>query len=213
MTKRVGYCSPPVEHRFKKGICPNPKGRPKGSRNMPKKARPHPFYEKVTGLVGGKQKRITRIKALLLYARDLVAKNPGEHRLADYLMSLEKRMTIARQRVWAKPIRGLGFVVEDTDPRMTTVCSLEAALEQMDAVTVHYAYQPYAKAMFEPWLVEAALARLGERRLTREEQRKVIRHTARASSVNWPSWWEPDLRGRKRRETVRPAPAFEGELP
>lgn len=30
----VGYCRPPAEHRFKPGHSGNPKGRPKGSRNI-----------------------------------------------------------------------------------------------------------------------------------------------------------------------------------
>jgi hypothetical protein len=41
----------------------------------------------------------------------------------------------------------------------------------------------------EPWIVEAALARLGERRLTRDEQRVVERATRTPQKVSWPKWW------------------------
>jgi hypothetical protein len=33
-SSNVGYCRPPAEHRFKPGRSGNPKGRPKGSRNI-----------------------------------------------------------------------------------------------------------------------------------------------------------------------------------
>ena len=35
-------------------------------------------------------------------------------------------------------------------------------------------YRPSARMLLEPWLVEKALARLGDRRLSREEQTKVF---------------------------------------
>lgn len=37
---RVGYGCPPAEHRFKKGVSGNPRGRPRGSRNRPAKFNP-----------------------------------------------------------------------------------------------------------------------------------------------------------------------------
>lgn len=42
----------------------------------------------------------------------------------------------------------------------------------------------------EPWLVQAALARLGEQRLTIEQQRTVYAATRTPAKVRWPDWWE-----------------------
>jgi len=41
----------------------------------------------------------------------------------------------------------------------------------------------------KPWLVEAALDRLGPRRLSLEEQRIVVDATRTPEKVNWPAWW------------------------
>ena len=49
--------------------------------------------------------------------------------------------------------------------------------------------RPIAHMVLEPWIVEAALARL-ERRLTREEQRTVVAVTRTPGKVRWPEWWE-----------------------
>jgi hypothetical protein len=51
-------------------------------------------------------------------------------------------------------------------------------------------YRETARMMLEPWLVEAALARLGSQRLTREQQDTVIRATRLPGKVRWPDWWE-----------------------
>lgn len=58
-------------------------------------------------------------------------------------------------------------------------------------------YRPSARMMLEPWIVEAALARLGDRRLSREEQEIVLAATRTPHKVRWPDWWETDLRDRK----------------
>jgi len=41
----------------------------------------------------------------------------------------------------------------------------------------------------EPWLVEAALARLGDRQLSVEEQGKVVAAVRTPWRVRWPDWW------------------------
>lgn len=40
-----------------------------------------------------------------------------------------------------------------------------------------------------PWIVEAALDRLGDRQLTIEEQRDVYANTRTPHKVSWPEWW------------------------
>jgi hypothetical protein len=45
-----------------------------------------------------------------------------------------------------------------------------------------------ARMVLEPWLVEAALARLG-RPLSPVEQRTIINATRTPHKVRWPEWW------------------------
>ena len=51
-------------------------------------------------------------------------------------------------------------------------------------------YRPTARIALEPWLVEKALERLGNRRLSREEQETVVKATRTPKRVRWPEWWE-----------------------
>ena len=44
------------------------------------------------------------------------------------------------------------------------------------------------------WIVEAALERMGNPRLTVEEQREVLANTRTPDKVNWPDWWEVNQR-------------------
>ena len=61
----IGYRKPPIETRFKPGTSGNPKGRPKGRRNL-KRAAQEVFTSKVLVREGGKARRVTRLEALLL---------------------------------------------------------------------------------------------------------------------------------------------------
>lgn len=50
-------------------------------------------------------------------------------------------------------------------------------------------FRETAHLLREPWIVEAALARLGNKRLTREEQATVLAATRLPLKVRWPHWW------------------------
>lgn len=64
----VGYCKPPTHTRFRKGVCPNPAGRPKGSTNL-RKDFLEELSERVPVTEGGKRKKHSKqrvtIKALV----------------------------------------------------------------------------------------------------------------------------------------------------
>jgi hypothetical protein len=49
-------------------------------------------------------------------------------------------------------------------------------------------YRETARMTLEPWLVEAALARLG-RKLNPAEQRIIVNATRTPRKVRWPEWW------------------------
>jgi hypothetical protein len=51
-------------------------------------------------------------------------------------------------------------------------------------------YRETARMMLEPWVVEAALTRLGNQRLTLDEQRTVLGATRTPHKVQLPDWWQ-----------------------
>jgi hypothetical protein len=60
----MGYGRPPVSTRFQKGVSGNPRGRPKGSRNVAS-ALSAALSERVTITENGRRKRITKLEAAL----------------------------------------------------------------------------------------------------------------------------------------------------
>jgi len=60
----VGYCKPPVAHRFKQGNKANPKGRKKGLRNR-KLVIHEVLFESVTVREGGETKQMSALEAVL----------------------------------------------------------------------------------------------------------------------------------------------------
>ena len=48
----------------------------------------------------------------------------------------------------------------------------------------------HAQIKLEPWLVQRALDRLGDRRLTIKQRATVVAATRTPGQVRWPDWWE-----------------------
>jgi hypothetical protein len=53
-----------------------------------------------------------------------------------------------------------------------------------------YRFQPHAQIKLEPWLVQRALDRLGDRHLNTMERATVVAATRTPRKVRWPECWE-----------------------
>lgn len=174
----IGYRRPPKRTRFQKGRSGNPKGRPRGRRSeIP--------YDSVLGQMvtvreDGRERRITAAEAFIL---QLTQKGlAGDSAAARSSLSAIEAARANRQHdadqtfVLRWVIIGMG--IEET------ARSLGIAIKKFpyDEKRVRWEIQP--------WIVEAALGRLGARSLTEDEQREVWTNTRTPEKVSWPSWWK-----------------------
>ena len=76
------------------------------------------------------------------------------------------------------------FVVAFVDPGSVTYALLPLRMaRKLDP------NRKTVRIVLEPWLVEAALARLKEGALTPADQRIIVKATRTPHKVRWPKWW------------------------
>src|SRR5687768_3104531 len=73
---------------------------------------------------------------------------------------------------------------------ITVIVSPNRALESLRMARKLDRFGETPRMALEPWIVEAALARLGKSRFTRGEQEAIVRATRTPRKVRWPPWWE-----------------------
>lgn len=168
----VGYRRPPSKTRFAKGRSGNPAGRPRGRhREAP--------YEAVLGQIvtireGGVERRVTAAEAFLI----TLAKRGVEGNGAAARISLD---LIQEARNRSPPAVRTQFV-------LVALGSMSSVLEPLRMAKKLDRYRETARLLLEPWLVEAALARLPVP-LSPTDQRIIVNATRTPRKVRWPEWW------------------------
>jgi uncharacterized protein DUF5681 len=90
----IGYCNPPVETRFKKGVSGNPRGRPKGRLNL-KLAVHQAFTRPVLVRAGLKTRRITSLEAIAHKQMERAIK--GNDRAAQAVFKIATQLGLLRE--------------------------------------------------------------------------------------------------------------------
>lgn len=173
----TGYKRPPTSTRFRKGKSGNPRGRPRGRhREVP--------YQTVLGQMvtireDGRERRVTAAEAFILHlTRKGLAGDSAAARAS--LAAIEAARTARGESDGHEPITVILIMTYSIGCALKPL-DIGVKRNRLDKEKVHW--------LLNPWIVEAALARFGNRRLNAGEQREVWSATRDPLSVKWPEWW------------------------
>jgi hypothetical protein len=93
----VGRGNPPKHTRFRKGVSGNPKGRPKGSKNLSTYLM-EAARDQVSATVGGKTRKISKIQATAMQLATKAASGTQSaiNKFLDWMDEIESRAAAAR---------------------------------------------------------------------------------------------------------------------
>ena len=172
----AGYGLPPRATRFQKGRSGNPRGRPRGRNSeIP--------YDNLLGQMvtireDGRERRVTAAEAFLL---QLTQKG-----LAGDSAAARASLTAIEAARGKRPEENLPEVVRIRIFSMGIGCLMR---NLGLAVKTNRLNKERVLWWLRPWIVEAAIKRLGDRKLTPAEQQEVWNATRKPETVNWPEWW------------------------
>jgi Family of unknown function (DUF5681) len=175
-SEKGGYRKPPKARRFAKGQSGNPAGRPRGHyRQAP--------YETVLGQIvkireDGAERRVTAAEAFLLQLTKRGLEGDDAAARASLAVIEEAKESQGADQSQISAIVDV----------MVAPGSVTSALEPLRMARKLDPYRETARMVLEPWLVEAALARL-DRTLSPTDQRIVVNATRTPRKVRWPKWW------------------------
>ena len=170
-----GYRRPPTT-RFAKGQSGNPAGRRRGRhREAP--------YEAVLGQMvtireGGVERRVTADEAFLLQHSKRALEGDGAATRTTLAVIEQAKERFTTHRGFISVIIRL----------IVAPGSVTSALMPLRMAKKLDSYRETARMALEPWLVEAALARLPQT-LSPADQRIVVKATRTPHRVRWPDWW------------------------
>lgn len=173
----VGKGRPPKEWRFKPGQSGNPNGRPRGKR------RDSP-YERILGQMvtireNGEERRMRADAAFMLHITTKGLAGDGVMARAAF-DALKNNIHHAR-----RPEATIQIVYSTyADPG-----DLRHALRNLGIAVMLDRYRPSARLVLETWIIEEALARLGDAQLSFDEQQVVVEAARAPHKVRWPDWW------------------------
>lgn len=172
----AGYGRPPASTRFVKGRSGNPRGRPKNRhREIP--------YDTVLGQMvtireDGRERRVTAAEAFVL---QLTRKGlAGDSAAARASLAAIETARAARHTAGPDEVIRVLFIVYGVGVVLKEL-GMGIKRNPLSKEKVYWELRP--------WIVQAALDRLGDRVLTPEEQREVWKVTHQRDKVQWPQWW------------------------
>lgn len=175
--EKVGYGAPPKSTQFQKGRSGNPRGRPRNrKREIPYD---HVLSQMVSIREDGRERRVTAAEAFLLQLTRRGLQGDSASARASLAAIEEAR---AKRRTDVSTVTRIIW-------KCVTPGSVSCALDALGMAVKLRRYSEDTRHELKPWIVQMAIDRLGDKRLTVADQSIVLDATHSPLQVRWPEWW------------------------